>query len=145
MFIPKSSDSRMRDSSELGTMIGQDAIIEGKLTAKHAVRIDGRLTGELTSTNTITIGSSGRVEGTLMGENIIMGGQVDGNLKCTGLITLESGSRFVGDLEASRLVIVDGAQFNGRSTMPASGLSIGSQPKKVRLEPEPLGKTAENS
>lgn len=134
----------MRDSSELGTIIGQDATIEGKLSAKHAVRIDGRLTGELSSTNTVTVGSNGKVEGTLTGENIILGGQVDGNLKSTGLITLESGSRFVGDLEASRLVIVDGAQFNGRSTMPPSGLSA-SQPKKVRLEPEPLGKTAENS
>ena len=143
MFIAKSTGGRVKNGSELGTIIGQDASFEGKLNVKHAVRVDGTLNGELHSTDTITIGSTGRVEGTLSGESVIVGGQVDGGLKCSGLITLEAGSRFTGDLEASRLVIIEGAIFNGRSTMPAPGPNRGPHPRPIKLEPEPEVKPAE--
>ncbi len=142
MFSAKSTSGRIKDGSELGTIIGQDAEIEGKMIVKHAVRIDGKLNGELNSTDTITVGSSGKVTGTLVGESIVIGGQVEGTLKSTGLITLESGSRFKGDLEASRLVIIDGAMFNGRSTMGAKGANLKDNfpPRKINLErvPEPV-------
>lgn len=131
----------MRNGSELGTIIGQDASFEGKLTVKHAVRVDGQLNGELSSTDTITIGSTGRVEGTLAGESVVVGGQVEGALKSGGLITLEAGSRFTGDLEAARLVIVEGAIFNGRSTMESAGPGTGVQPRRINLEPEPEAET----
>ena len=137
MFSAKSTGGRVKDGSELGTIIGQDAEIEGKLIVKHAVRIDGKLSGELNSTDTITIGSSGKVEGTLIGENVVVGGQVEGSLKSSGLITLEAGSRFSGDLEAVRLVIIEGAVFNGRSNMGAKRDKVNMQPRKINLDPVP--------
>lgn len=133
----------MKNGSELGTIIGQDASVEGKLSVSHAVRIDGHLNGELISTDTITVGSSGRVEGELTGENIVIGGQVEGSLKSSGLITLEAGSRFTGDLEAARLVIIEGAVFNGRSAMGSSGKPGKVIPRKINLEPEPELEPAE--
>lgn len=141
MFTAKGG--RVKEGSELGTIIGQDAMIEGKLTVKHEVRVDGQLNGELSSTDTITVGTTGRVDGTLSGENIVVGGEVEGSLKSTGLITLEAGSRFTGDLEASRLVIIEGAVFNGRSTMASAASGIGSPPRRIRLEPEPEPQTAD--
>lgn len=137
MFTTKQTGGRMKDSSELGTIVGNDAILEGKLTVKHAVRIDGQLNGELNSSDTITVGSTGRVEGTLTGENIVVGGQVDGTLKSNNLLTLEAGSRFTGDLEAARLIIIDGAIFSGRSTMGSPSTSkVESLPRKIQLTPE---------
>ncbi len=127
----------MRNGSELGTIIGHEASIEGKLIVKHAVRIDGKINGEINSTDTITVGSTGRVEGTLIGENIVVGGQVEGALKSTGLITLEAGSRFNGDLEASRLVIIDGAIFSGHSSMGSPGGNKSAKPREITLTPEP--------
>ena len=137
MFAIKSTGGRVRDGSELGTIIGEEASLEGKLSVKHAVRIDGKLNGEVNSTDTITVGSTGRVEGTLIGESIVLGGQVDGSLKTSGLITLEAGSRFNGDLEAMRLVIVDGAIFSGRSTMGSSTKGTDEKPRRIQLNPEP--------
>ncbi len=125
----------MKQGSELGTIIGQDATVEGKINVSHAVRVDGRLIGELVSTDTITVGSTGRVEGTLIGENIVIGGQVEGSLKSNGLITLEAGSRFTGDLEAARLVIIEGAVFNGRSSMGSPSKPETTRPRKINLEP----------
>jgi cytoskeletal protein CcmA (bactofilin family) len=135
VLFAKSTGGRMKHGSELGTIIGQDATVDGKLNVSHAVRIDGRLMGELTSTDTITVGSTGRVEGTLIGESIVIGGQVEGSLKSSGLITLEAGSRFTGDLEAARLVIIEGALFNGRSSMGSTSQSDRISPRKINLEP----------
>ncbi|MBU1880782.1 polymer-forming cytoskeletal protein, partial [bacterium] len=114
----------------------QDAVIDGKLKVSHSIRIDGTLNGELESSDTITIGMSGKVDGTLIGENIIIGGTVEGSLKSSGKITLETGSKFSGDLEAAKLVIIEGATFNGRSTMGTSGKSEIRAPRKLNLEPE---------
>jgi len=42
------------------------------------MRIEGQVKGELSSTDTITVGTTGKVEGTLTAENAVVGGQVDG-------------------------------------------------------------------
>ena len=143
MRSSKSKGGGMKNGSELGTIIGEDATLEGKLSVQHAVRIDGKLNGELNSTDTITVGTGGRVEGSLNGENIVVGGEVEGTLKTNGLITLEAGSRFAGDLEAARLVIIEGATFNGRSTMGSAKPSSNLTPRKITLDPEPEISTAD--
>jgi cytoskeletal protein CcmA (bactofilin family) len=131
--MSKTSGMRMRNGSELATIIGQEASLEGKLTVKHDMRIEGRVVGELSSTDTITVGSTGKVEGTLSAGNVVVGGQVDGLIKTNGRVTLEGSSRFTGDLEASKLVITEGAVFNGHSTMPAAGYSAAAG-RQVRLD-----------
>ena len=134
-MISKHSGARMKNGSELATIIGQEASLEGRLTAKHAMRVEGQIKGELSSTDTITIGTTGKIEGTLTAENVIVGGQVDGNIKASGRVTLEAGSHFTGDLEASRLVITEGAVFNGRSTMPGASVSA-EMPRRFRGDGE---------
>lgn len=124
----------MKNGSELATIIGQEASLEGRLTVKHAMRVEGQVKGELSSTDTITVGNTGKVEGTVTAENVVIGGQVDGNIKAGGRVTLEAGSRFTGDLEASRLVITEGAVFNGHSAMPGSG---SSSTRRLRQDDEP--------
>ena len=119
-MLAKNLGARMKNGSELATIIGQEASLEGRLTVKHAMRVEGQVKGELTSTDTITVGTTGKIEGSVTAENVIIGGQVDGNIKAGGRVTLEAGSRFTGDLEASRLVITEGATFNGHSTMPGA-------------------------
>jgi cytoskeletal protein CcmA (bactofilin family) len=119
-MLSKTMSTRMKNGSELATIIGQEATLEGRLTVKHAMRVEGQVKGELSSTDTITVGNTGKIEGTLTAENVVVGGQVDGNIKVGGRVTLEAGSRFTGDLEASKLVITEGAVFNGHSAMPGS-------------------------
>ena len=132
-MLSKALSTRMKNGSELATIIGQEAALEGRLTVKHAMRVEGQVKGELASTDTITVGNTGKVEGTLTAENVVVGGQVDGNIKASGRVTLEAGSRFTGDLEASRLIITEGATFNGHSAMPGAGSTAS---RRIRLEGE---------
>ena len=104
-------------TGELSTILGSDAIFEGNLKTKASMRIDGKVKGELITSNTITIGSDGVVEGNISAKDIVVGGRVVGTLNATGRIILESHSVLNGDLKTSRLVVEDGATFNGSSDM----------------------------
>jgi cytoskeletal protein CcmA (bactofilin family) len=102
-------------SSEISTLLGKDAEVKGSIKSQGSMRIDGSVDGELASTKTITIGTSGSVEGNITAENIIISGRVRGSLSARGKIILESTARLEGDITASRLAIAEGASFRGRS------------------------------
>jgi cytoskeletal protein CcmA (bactofilin family) len=102
-------------SSEISTLLGKDAEVKGAIKSQGSMRIDGSVEGELASTKTITIGTSGSVEGNITAENIIVSGRVRGSLSARGKIVLESTARLEGDINASRLSIAEGASFRGRS------------------------------
>ncbi len=123
--------------SELSTILGADAQFEGKLTVKQSMRVDGRVKGELTSSETITIGSNGSVEGDITAKDVIVGGKVTGRLTASGKTVLERSSVLKGDLKTKRLVVEEGAVFNGNSDMGDTGLEDPQHPpRKIQLTEE---------
>lgn len=113
----KMNDTRGSAASSELSLIGKDATIEGKLSIKQSIRIDGRIKGEVEAADTVTIGGSGDIEGNIKAKNVVIGGKVSGSLVVTGKVTLEAAAELHGDLSASRLIIEEGAVFNGRSSM----------------------------
>lgn len=99
------------------TVIGKDAAIEGKLTIKNAIRIDGAINGELSSTETVTIGPEGVMDGNVHGKNIVIGGKVSGTVNATERVKLESNAILNGDIITMKLVIEEGARFEGSCSM----------------------------
>ena len=122
-------------AGELSTILGSDAIFEGHLKTKASMRVDGKVKGELITSNTITIGSDGVVEGNISAKDIVVGGRVVGTLNATGRIILEAHSVLNGDLKTSRLVVEDGATFNGSSDMGGKNMLTSNPNKqsKIRL------------
>jgi len=124
-------------TGELSTILGPDADFEGRLTVKQSMRIDGKVKGELTSSETITIGSGGSVEGDITAKDVILGGRVIGKLSASGKTVLERSSRLTGDLKTTRLVVEEGAVFNGNSDMSDAGAAIPQHPpRKITLTDE---------
>ena len=124
------------NGGELSTFLGADAELVGNLVVKNSARVDGKLKGAIKSENTITIGDSGTVEGDITGATIIVGGRVTGNLIASaGRIVLEASAVLTGNLRTVRLVIEEGAQFNGESSMGESHTPSPSYaPKKIVLD-----------
>lgn len=123
-------------SGELSTIIGQDAELEGQLKVKASMRIDGKIKGELEAADTVTIGSEGVISGNISARDIVVGGRVEGSLNASGKIVLEANSVLGGDLKASRLIIEEGAVFNGKSDMRGgkSVVKTGPAPKIILTE-----------
>jgi cytoskeletal protein CcmA (bactofilin family) len=98
-------------------LIGSGTIVEGNIRTKGNIRVDGKVRGEVHSTENLAIGASGEIEGAVVGKNVTIGGRVKGNVSSVEKLVLESKSVVQGDIRAQRLIIDEGAVFDGRVAM----------------------------
>jgi cytoskeletal protein CcmA (bactofilin family) len=116
-------------STELN-FLGGGTVVEGTVKANNSVRVDGRIKGKLICKNTLTIGVNGEIEGDVEAKNAIVGGKIKGKIKVTEKLVLEAKSVLIGDLKASKLLIDEGAVFEGTSDM--------GKKEPTETEPKPL-------
>ncbi len=116
------SKSNATGSNELN-FIGNGTSVEGTIETNGSLRIDGKVKGTVKSSDTITIGSGGEVNGDIFARNAIVGGKIEGNINVEEKLVLESTSVLTGNLRAGKLIIDEGAVFNGNSEMGGSGSS----------------------
>ena len=109
-------------SNELN-FIGAGTSLEGTIETNGSLRIDGRVQGTVKSSDTVTIGSGGEVKGDIFARNAIVGGKIEGNISVEEKLVLESTSVLTGNLRAGKLIIDEGAIFNGNSEMAGAGSS----------------------
>lgn len=98
-------------------LIGAGTVVEGKIRTQGSIRVDGKLTGEVHAAENLAIGVTGDIEGAVNGRNVTVGGKVKGNITSADKLVLESKAVVRGDVKASKLVIDEGAVFDGKVTM----------------------------
>jgi cytoskeletal protein CcmA (bactofilin family) len=91
--------------------------LEGNLFSEGNVRIDGMVLGNVTVNGNLTIGEIANIQGELKANNVVMGGKIEGKITALDTLRLESKSVLKGDLITRKLIIEDGAFFEGRSMM----------------------------
>lgn len=99
------------------TIIGPSILINGKLSGDEDLTVRGRVEGELNLTKTLIVEPSGIVKANVQVRNAIVSGVVVGNIAATESVELTREGRMVGDINAPRVIIVDGASFRGRVDM----------------------------
>lgn len=99
------------------TVIGNEAYFQGTLTAKGSLRVDGRIDGSIVDARLVTIGKTGKIKGDISCEACSVSGEVAGNIAALDHIELLSGSKVAGDLRAPKILIEEGAVFNGNCSM----------------------------
>ena len=118
--MSRKDDQHTGKSGNLNTIVGKGSSLEGTLKVEQSLRIDGKIKGHVSTTDSLVIGKEGEIEGEVITKNAIIGGRVRAKLSATGKVVLESNAVFVGELKTSRLVIDDGAVFEGRCSMQKS-------------------------
>jgi cytoskeletal protein CcmA (bactofilin family) len=116
-------------STELN-FFGGGTVVEGTIRANNSVRVDGRIKGKLICKNTLTVGVNGEIEGDVEAKNAIVGGKIKGKIKVAEKLVLEAKSILIGDLKASKLLIDEGAVFEGTSDM--------GKKEPTETEPKPI-------
>jgi cytoskeletal protein CcmA (bactofilin family) len=91
----------------------------GELRFKDTLRIDGRLKGKIVSDNTLIVGESGHVEADIDCGVVSIRGTVTGRVHGRQRIELLAGSKVLATLVSPKLVIEDGAFFQGDCEMGA--------------------------
>lgn len=122
------SGSSEGKSTELN-FIGNGTSLVGDLVTNSSIRVDGKIKGTLKCEHTLTVGESGEVNGTVEAKNAVIGGKIQGKVIVREKLVLEAKSRLVGELKAKKLIIDEGAVFDGASDMGVSTPAEQSKPE----------------
>ena len=121
-------------AEELNGFMDQGTEFEGELRFKDTFRIDGSVKGRIVSDNTLIVGESGRVDADIECGVVSIRGTVTGRVHGRERIKLLAGSRVQATLVSPKLLIEDGAFFQGQCDMgekaaPAAGVVAGPRPR----------------
>ena len=105
--VPRGIDAPTSVLGQDITIIGQQLVLKTKGSLLIAGQIQGDVHGE-----SVTVGETGSVSGTIVARTISVLGEVHGALKGSAVI-LNSTSRVDGDIVKQSLTIAEGAQFDG--------------------------------
>ena len=93
---------------------------DGELRFRDTFRIDGRVKGKIVSDNTLVVGESGHVEAEIDCGIVSIRGTVSGRIQGRQRIELLAGAKVNGTLVSPKVVIEEGAFFEGNCDMSAA-------------------------
>src|SRR5262245_7097686 len=98
------------------TVLGAGSSMEGSLTTKGNVRLDGDFTGTLDIKGNVLVGETAKINANIDARNISIAGAVRGNVTGNKVQLLRTG-RIWGDITANALTTEEGAFIDGKITM----------------------------
>lgn len=99
------------------TYIGKSLKIKGNINSNEPFTIEGQIKGNIKSSEQITIGKSGQFNGEITAKTVRILGKAQGEITASYKLEICREGEFEGNLRSKRLVIKEGAIFNGTSTM----------------------------
>ena len=136
MFQSKNDKQTNAGNSFAHNSLIHGTTISGNITSRSDIRIDGHLQGNLTCESKVVIGEKALIEGCITSKHILLQGQVVGNIYCTEKLHILNTGKVEGDIHTSKLVIDEGATFNGASVMGAKKNTDNSADPFVDAEKE---------
>jgi cytoskeletal protein CcmA (bactofilin family) len=106
---------------EFPTILGPDANFKGELSFEKGMRLMGRFEGKISTPGRVHIAKEAKMSADVEAGAIIVEGEVQGNLMANDRIELKQSARYEGDLRASKLVVDEGAIFNGHVSVGPDG------------------------
>jgi len=125
----------MADKNQAGgtfSVIGNNTVITGNIRTEGSIRVDGKIVGNVVTQADAAVGTNGVVEGSVDARNITVAGKVMGTLTAAQKLVLEGKSVMKGDIRTARLVVDEGAVFDGRSAMTAGPAGGTTPPRETR-------------
>ena len=124
------SEAMARDIKEgrLSGFVGHGTVLSGETNFQAMLRVDGQLVGSVSSeTGTLIVGSNGQVDANVSVASAVVNGVVNGDIIATERVQLGRTARVVGNIQAPRMIIEDGAIFEGMCSMMGARKAIEQQ------------------
>jgi len=127
------------------TMIGEGTTFDGTLQAESDVRISGRVMGKVDVSGKVIVAQEGIIEGEIKAASLDVAGRIHGGIDVSERVVLKSSAEVDGDIHTGRLVVEEGAVFNGQCrtggrTMNSGQILPGPKPQDI---PKPKTMTPE--
>jgi len=126
-------------AEDLNGFLDEGTELSGELRFRDVMRVDGRLKGRIVSDNMLIIGETGQVDAEIDCGIVSIRGKVTGQVCGRQRIELLAGCRVQATLVSPKLVIEDGAFFQGDCRM---GDGVALPPAGAPLAPGTSGEGA---
>jgi cytoskeletal protein CcmA (bactofilin family) len=99
------------------TIIGTGTMIEGIISSRENVCVEGVFKGKIMSDACIIIGETGKVEADITADTVLMSGEVHGNIVAKTKLEITSRGKLRGNIKTGSLIIAEGVLFEGNCQM----------------------------
>lgn len=107
-----------KPTDKIDTLIGPNTEVKGDVTFSGGLRVDGKLTGNVSAQDSsnkslLTVSEQGEVSGNVKVPHVVINGLINGNVTSSGKVLLQSKAKIVGDVYYSSIEMELGATVNG--------------------------------
>ena len=113
---------------EFPTILGPDANFKGELSFEKGMRLMGKFEGKVNTPGRVHVAKEAKMAADVEAGGIVVEGEVHGNLSAADRIELKQSARYEGDLRATKLVVDEGAVFNGHVSVGPDSVKGGARP-----------------
>ena len=114
--------------SSIDTLIGAGTRIEGHVTFRGGLRVDGEVCGNISSENgqqgTLVVSEKASIEGEVTVGHVVVNGTVIGPINASESLELLPSARVTGDVQYQQIEIQQGAVIQGRLVHQASAKGV---------------------
>jgi len=126
MKFNSSDDKKEEELSNARNIIGKGTQVNGDMETFGNIRIEGKMIGNLKTKSKLIIGHSSEVEGNVTAQNADVEGIINGNIEVSEILCLKATAVINGDISTNKLIVEDGAVFNG-------GCKMGVSMKEIKI------------
>ena len=127
---------RTESAGRVSGFIDKETEITGDVKFKDSFRIDGIFKGKILSGGSLIIGETGDLEADVEADSISINGRVKGSLNAKDRIEIFSQGRVTGKIVAPKLIIEEGAFFQGSCQMELKALEGNKSETEVESQGE---------
>src|ERR1700752_788010 len=134
------SETLARDIKEgtLSGFVGGGTVVTGEANFKAMMRVDGHLSGRVSSTSgTLIVGSNGKVDANVEVAVAVIHGTINGDIIATQRLELGRSAKVNGNVQTPSLIIEQGAVFEGSCKMLQMTAAVDKMRKDKKAD-EPL-------
>jgi cytoskeletal protein CcmA (bactofilin family) len=99
--------------------------------------VDGKIIGKVSCSDSLLVGKTGVLEASVKVKKATVGGRVEGDIEASEVVVLEGNSTVIGNVTTKKLIIEEGAVFNGTCHM--SGETTGKVARKEDISTSQTG------
>lgn len=116
------------EAGTISTLLGRDIELEGTLSFKETIRIDGAIKGKVVSSKgTVIVGDNATIDADIQVGVAIIRGKVNGRVEASERIEVYAPAQVSGDINAPIITIDSGVIFNGKCEMLGDGPVAGKK------------------
>jgi len=134
------SETLARDIKEgtLSGFVGGGTVVTGEANFKAMMRVDGHLSGRVSSTSgTLIVGANGKVDANIEVAVAVIHGTINGDIIATQRLELGRAAKVHGNIQTPSLIIEQGAIFEGTCKMLQMSQAAEKSKSSVKKD-EPL-------